>query len=211
MVQWRFVAARYQRKHTDQCPKLTPGHRCRSRTLADRPQNWNHQHLSHAILDDESRVSLYHSGRRAHNSHLFLGCNNPVAFQQHDDKLGHAHHSCTGWLLIHHQIAHEIGADGSSFGACMPTCCVGSDGQESVWGISLGVFSDVQLLLYILGQAGYWLAWLPIWFKMVICIQWRVTVECDQHKRAKLLWDNRGNHHSRERRLARTGQTWCWQ
>ena len=31
-------------------------------------------------------------------------------------------------------------------------------------------------------QAGYWLAWLPLWFEMVVCIHWWLTIECDQHK-----------------------------
>ena len=49
----------------------------------------NNQHWSHAIFDDETMVSLEQSGRRAFEFHLFLGCNNPLSFQQHDEKLGH--------------------------------------------------------------------------------------------------------------------------
>ena len=50
--------------------------------LADMPQNWNNQPWSNAIFDDESMVSLYHSGRRAHEFRLFLGYNNLLAFQR---------------------------------------------------------------------------------------------------------------------------------
>ena len=39
-----------------------------------------------AIFDDEFRARLYHSGRRAHEFHLFLVCNNLLGFQQHTIK-----------------------------------------------------------------------------------------------------------------------------
>ena len=79
--------------------------------LADRPQNWNHQHWSHAIFAAESRVGLYRYGRRARGIHLFLGYNNPPSFQQHAEKLGHVYYSCRGWLWNNQQIAHETSAD----------------------------------------------------------------------------------------------------
>ena len=84
MVKGRLVAAGYHSKHPDRCPRLTHHHRCRRRMLADIPQNWNHRYWSHSISDDESRVSIYHFDHRAGEFHLFLGCNNPLAFQQRD-------------------------------------------------------------------------------------------------------------------------------
>ena len=71
-VQGRLVAAECHQKHPGRCPKLTPDHNCRRRMLADKLENWNYL-LSYVIFDDESRVSLYHAGRRAHKCHLFLG------------------------------------------------------------------------------------------------------------------------------------------
>ena len=66
--------------------RLTPDHR-RRHILADRSQSsWNRQHRSHAIFDDGSRVNLYFPDRRADEFLLFLGCNNPLAFQQNDEK-----------------------------------------------------------------------------------------------------------------------------
>ena len=112
MVQGRLVTAGYQSRYPDRC------HRCRPRMLADMPQNWKHQHWSYPIFDDESRVSLYYSDQRACEFHLFLGYKNPLAFQQHDEKHGHAHYSYRGWLWIHQQIAHETSADYSSCGSC---------------------------------------------------------------------------------------------
>ena len=35
-----------------------------------------------------------------------LGCNNPLTFQQHKERLGHAYYSCSSWLWNHQQIAH---------------------------------------------------------------------------------------------------------
>ena len=42
------------------------------------------------------RVGLYLSDRGAREFHLFQGCNNPLAFQKHNEKLGQAHCSCRG-------------------------------------------------------------------------------------------------------------------
>ena len=60
-AQGRLVANRSHPRHPDRCLWLAPDHRCHHRLLANRRQIWNHQHLSHTIFDDESRVSLYHS------------------------------------------------------------------------------------------------------------------------------------------------------
>ena len=79
MVQGRLVAARYYSRHPDGCPGRIPDHRCCRRMLTDRLQNWNPQHWYHTILEGESRLSLYHSGRRVHEFQLFLGCNNHLA------------------------------------------------------------------------------------------------------------------------------------
>ena len=105
---------------------------------ANRPQNCNHQHLSHAIFDDDSRISLYHYSHCAREFRLFPARNNPLAFQQQDEKFGHDHCRCRSWICIH-QITHETSSSGTSSGACVPTCGGRGDGQQSVW-------NDVQLL-----------------------------------------------------------------
>ena len=117
--------------------------------LADRHQNWNHQHWSHVIFGDESSVS-----HRPREFHLLRGYNNPLAFQEHDGKLAHVHYSCRGWLWTHQQTVQEISADGPSFTDCVPTCGGSGDGQESVWDIGLDVLSDSQLLLNIYRPCG---------------------------------------------------------
>ena len=139
LVQGCLVAVGYRWRHPDRWIRLTPDHRCRRRMLAIWSQNWNHQNWSHAIFDDESMVSPYHSDHRVREFRLFLGCENPLAFQQH----GHPHCSCRGWLWAHQQIAHETSASGSRSGACVPTSGDGGDGQKSVWGIGLDVLNDI--------------------------------------------------------------------
>ena len=47
-----------------------------------------------------------HSNRHACEFHLFLRCNNPLAFQQYNVKLGHANQSCRGWPWTHQKIVH---------------------------------------------------------------------------------------------------------
>ena len=148
MVQKRLVTARYHWKHPDRWHKLTPDHRCRHRVLADRPKIWNHQHWPNAIFDDG--VSLYHSGRRFRKFHLFLGCNNPLAFQQHAEIFGHAHYSFRGWLWTHKQITRVISADGSSSGACV----VYGGGSDYQWGNGLDILIDIKLLQNIFGLWG---------------------------------------------------------
>ena len=81
---------------------------------------------------------------------IFLGCSNPLAFSQHEEKHGHVHYSCRGWPWTQQQISHETIADDPRSGACVPTCARGDDDQESVWGICLDVPSDIQLLLNFL-------------------------------------------------------------
>ena len=57
-VQRRLVPAGYRSKHSDRWSRLTlPDHRRHCR------MNWNHQHWSHVIFVDESKVSLYHYDR----------------------------------------------------------------------------------------------------------------------------------------------------
>ena len=63
------------------------------------------------------KKNIYHCGRRDREFHLFRGCNNPLAFQQRDEKLRHVHYSCRGLLWTHQQIAHETNADAFSSGA----------------------------------------------------------------------------------------------
>ena len=134
------------------------------------PHDWHLQARSRPILDDESRVILCHSDNRTcefNSNSMRILCNNPLAFQQHDRKLGHARYSCIGWLWTHQQITHETSADGCSCGACMPTCGGNGHGQESVWGIDLDVLGD--MLLNALGPWGqrhdFQTAWsAPPWF-----------------------------------------------
>ena len=167
-VQGRFVAAGY-RSHPGRCPRLTPHRCCGRHMLADRPQTWNHQRWSHAIFDDDPRVSLYHSDPRVCEFRLFRGWNHQLTFQRHDEKVGHVRYSCRGWLWTHQQKPHETSADGSTSGACEPTCSGSNDGQESVWGIGLDGLGDIQRLLNILGpcrqRRGVQFAWSALpWF-----------------------------------------------
>ena len=105
-AQERASAAGCHSRHPHCCSRLTP-HRCGCCcVMADRPQKWNHQHWSHVIFDDECKASLNHSDSHACEFHLFLRCNNPLAFQQYNVKLGHANHSCRGWPSTHQQIVH---------------------------------------------------------------------------------------------------------
>ena len=55
-------------------------------------------------------------------------------------------------LWTHQQVAHEISADSSSFGACVSTCSGSSDGQGCVWDFGQNVLGDIQLLLNIFWQ-----------------------------------------------------------
>ena len=67
-ISLNIVAVGYHLRNPDRYLRLTPDHR------------WNHQHWSHPIFVNESRVSLYRSDCRAHKYQ---------AFHQHDDQLGH--------------------------------------------------------------------------------------------------------------------------
>ena len=128
-AQGHLVAAGYRSRHPDGChfsSSLPPPY------VGKQTQSWNHQHWSHAIFHNESRVSLYHSGHHARGFHLFLACNNALVFQQYDEKLGHAHCGCRGWLWTHQQIAQETSAERSCFGACVPTCGRGDGGRVSL-------------------------------------------------------------------------------
>ena len=136
--------------------------------LADKLQNWNNQHWSNTIFDDESRVSLCES-----NGHtLAFRCLERLVgscIQETDGIRWHDDYSGGDWPWTDHQISDETSADGSSFGACLPTCIGGSDDDESVWGIGLDVFSDIQPLLNMFrpcGQRqGVQFAWsAPPWF-----------------------------------------------
>ena len=115
------------------------------------------------VFDDESMISPYYADRLAREAHLFRGCNNPLAFKQHGEKLRHVHYICGGWVWTHQQIAHDTSTDGSSLGDCVWTSGGGGDGQTSVWGIRLDVSSDFLLLLIIFepyGQRhGFIIAW----------------------------------------------------
>ena len=107
-VQRRLTMAGYRSKHPDEFPLLFPDLRHLRRISVHWRKNWNHQHLSHVILDDESRVSLYHSHR------LRFGCNNPLPFQQHDEIFENGNNSSMVWPWTHQQISDRTSADGSN-------------------------------------------------------------------------------------------------
>ena len=136
--------------------------------LAHRHQNRKRQHQSHVLFVDESIVRLYtcngHVRVIRHVAERLLDCCIPET----DGIRGHDDQSGRGWHWTRHRISHETSADGSSFGACMPTCGSGIDYDESVCGIILDVSSDIQLLLNALGPCGHrqviQVAWLaPPW------------------------------------------------
>ena len=58
------------------------------------------------------------------------------------------------WSWTYHGISHKTIVDGYNFRTCLTMCEDSSDGPESVLGIGLDVFSDVQLLLNVLGPCG---------------------------------------------------------
>ena len=67
---------------------------------------------------------------------------------------GYGNQSDRGWPWARHWISHETRADGSSFGACLPTCYSSGHDQELVSGLGLDVESDVQQLLNIFWPCG---------------------------------------------------------
>ena len=108
-VHRRLVVAVYGSRYSDRCPKLTTDHRHLRRILEHCRQNLDGQHWPHVIFTDESRISIYHFG------FIFLGCDNAIAFQMHDETFGNCHHiSRGGWPWAHQQIWDEISVDGSS-------------------------------------------------------------------------------------------------
>ena len=128
-TQRHLVAAGYHSTHPDWCPSLTPDHRCCRRMLA----GWQAQKLeSSALISCDIRwwiqVDIYHFCHRPRELYLFLGYNNPLAFQQNDEKPGDSHCNCRGCLWLHQQITYETSAGGSSFGVCVPTSGGGGDG-----------------------------------------------------------------------------------
>ena len=145
-VPGRLVSAAYRSRHPDQCPRLTSGRSCCRLMLADKRQYWSHQHWSHPIFDDESRVSLYQSDHRIHRLHLYFRCNDSTKQR----KLGHTHYGYRGWLWLHQRLALETSGDGSSSDVCLPTCGGGSDDQESIWVIGLDILGKTQLPIYII-------------------------------------------------------------
>ena len=118
--------------HPARCPRLTLDHyRHHRRVLAHRHQNLNHQHWSRVIFVDKSRISLYNFDGRA-----WVCCHV-------GERLVSKKHAGFAITTIRVISSADI-ADGSSSGACMPTCHDGGDDdQESGWGISLKVLSDI--------------------------------------------------------------------
>ena len=126
-IQKRLVVAGYLPRHPNRCPRLIHNHRCHQWLLEDRPLNWNCQHWSHAIFDDESRVSLYHSDNRAV---MELS----RQWKRLKDKI-------ELWLILHEKIrgltmdswtkTRETSAAGSSSGVCVPKC--GGGGVVRTW------------------------------------------------------------------------------
>ena len=120
---------------------------------------------------------------------LFAGCNSPIAFQQHDEKLQHAHYGCKCWLCTHQQIAHENGA---MVPVPVPVCLCDTpvildiSPLESPRPQNRTIFSTITDRILLSG--------LPCWFEImiikIIIIQRRVTAECYQRKCATLpLWE----------------------
>ena len=169
MVQGRLVATGYRPRHSEQCPRLTPDHRCCRRMLAHRHRNWNRQHSSHVLFSDESIVSLYNCNGHARVFRCVVERLVDCCIQETDGIRRNDDQSGRGWPWTHHRILDENSADGSSFWACLPKYVDGSDDDESVWGIGLDVLSDIQPLLNVLGscgqQQGVQFAWsAPSWF-----------------------------------------------
>ena len=150
MFQGRLVAAGYRPGHRDRCPRLTPDHR---RMLARRRHNWNRQHSSHVLFADESIVSLYICYGHARVFHHVVERLVDRCIKKTDGVRRHHDQSGGGWPWTHNGIADETSADGSSFGACLPTCVGSSDDDKSVWGIGLDVLSDIQPLLHVHGPS----------------------------------------------------------
>ena len=92
------------------CPRMTPDHHHPWCKLVHHHRNWNHQHWSHVIFADKSRVKLYHSNL------LFLVCNNPLTFQQHDKTFGQGHYMFYGLPWCGQQMSDDTSEDGSSLG-----------------------------------------------------------------------------------------------
>ena len=105
-VQKRLVVAGYIPRHPNWCPRLIHNHRYHQWLLEDRPLNWNCQHYSHAIFDDESRVILYHSDHRAvmklNRQWKRLKDKIELRLILHE-KIRHVHYRCRGWLWTHEQ------------------------------------------------------------------------------------------------------------
>ena len=100
MVQGRLVAAEYHSRHSDWCPRLTYHHRCRRRMLADMPPNWDHQHWSHPILDNECRISLYNCNGRARVFRRVVERIKDYFIQETDGIRRHDDQSGTDWLFV---------------------------------------------------------------------------------------------------------------
>ena len=135
-----------RRKHHNRYPRLTLDHRHLRRILVHHHQNWNHQHLSHIIFTDESRVSL--SGRH-------------VSWMQQSTSLS------TTRRIIRARPSQFYGLTLDSLvnipwdqnglfqsGSSVPTCGGVDDNQVLVLGISLGVLIDSQQLLNAFGPFG---------------------------------------------------------
>ena len=103
-----LVMAGYRSRHPNKFPRLFPGLRHLRRSSVHCHKNWNHQHWSPVIFDDEFRVSPNHS-------HLLcFGCNNPLPFQQHDEIFENGNDNSIGWPWTHQQISDGTSEDGSN-------------------------------------------------------------------------------------------------
>ena len=135
MAQGCLVASGYHSRHPYRCSKMT---RC-------------HRRIHVPKLEPSALVSCdIRWWVQGQPLQLRSSCprNPPVSwmqqsnmFKRYDKGHGHAHYSKRGWLWTHQKIAYETSADVSSFGACLSTCGGGSDDQESVWDIGLGVLA----------------------------------------------------------------------
>ena len=237
MVQRGLAVAEYRSRYPDRWPRLTPDHRYLRRILVHRHQNWNHQHWSHVVFADESRVSPYHYDR-------------PVSWVHKFTSLPTTRRIIRSWPLFLHIYGLTLtpswygkGEKVRSFDMIVPPhdtekekrcglliwssstdahvasgqhCCSHEHGLWFVTRVTLQYFStfpsekalDPRTKQYFQQlQVGYLLAWFPIWFEMVICLQWQLTAEC-QHRCDTLLWCQLEESVLPRKRLTWTEQNW---
>ena len=143
MVQRRLVTAVDSSRHPDRCPELILD--TLRRLVVHHQQKWIHQHWSHVIFADESRVILYHAD-----------CNFWI---QQSTTLTITRRNIRARPLTFYGVTLDSSANMRweqcrwfQFGASVPTCGSVDDGQDFVWGICLDVLNDITRLMKIFGQ-----------------------------------------------------------